>query len=44
MAFELGLVAAWERLHPKGEYVWFVFESKERRVLKSLSDLAGTDV
>ena len=44
MAFELGLVVAWERLHPEAEYFWFVFESKERRVLKSLSDLAGTDV
>jgi len=44
MSFELGLAVAWERLHPKGEHSWFVFESKERRVLKSLSDLAGTDV
>lgn len=44
MAFELGLVVAWERSHPNGEYHWFVFESKERRVLKSLSDLGGTDV
>jgi hypothetical protein len=44
MPFELGLVVAWERMRPKGEYHWFVFESKERRVLKSLSDLAGTDV
>jgi len=25
MAFELGLVVAWERLHPEGEYLWFVF-------------------
>jgi hypothetical protein len=44
MAFELGLVVAWERSHPEGHYLWFVFESKERSVLKSLSDLAGTDV
>lgn len=44
MPFELGLVVAWERLHPPGRYYWFVLESKERRVLKSLSDLAGTDV
>lgn len=37
MPFELGLVVAWEKLHP-GEHVWFVFESKKRRLLKSLSD------
>jgi hypothetical protein len=42
MPFELGLVVAWDKLHP-GEHVWFVFESKKRRLLKSLSDLAGTD-
>jgi hypothetical protein len=44
MPFELGLTVAWERTHPGDEYLWFVFESKERRILKSLSDLAGTDV
>lgn len=42
MPFELGLVVAWDKLHP-GEHTWFVFEAKERRLLKSLSDLAGTD-
>lgn len=42
MPFELGLVVAWDKLH-SGEHVWFVFEAKERRLLKSLSDLAGTD-
>jgi hypothetical protein len=42
MPFELGMVVAWDKLHP-GEHVWFVFEAKERRLLKSLSDLAGTD-
>lgn len=42
MPFELGLVVAWDKLHP-GEHVWFVLEAKARRLLKSLSDLAGTD-
>jgi hypothetical protein len=42
MPFELGMVVAWDKLNP-GEHVWFVFEAKERRLLKSLSDLAGTD-
>ena len=44
MPFELGLTVAWERMHPRDGYFWFVLEAKERRVLKSLSDLAGTDV
>ena len=43
MAFELGLAVAWDRLLPNRQ-VWFVFESMNRRALKSLSDLAGTDV
>jgi hypothetical protein len=43
MPFELGLTVAWEKIHP-GEHVWFVLESKNRRVVKSLSDLAGSDV
>jgi hypothetical protein len=43
MPFELGLTVAWEKLNP-GRHRWFVMESKNRRVLKSLSDLAGTDV
>ncbi len=43
MAFELGLTVAWDRLQPD-RHVWFVLESVNRRALKSLSDLAGTDV
>lgn len=42
MPFELGLVVAWEKLHPS-EHDWFVFETKNRRLQKSLSDLDGTD-
>lgn len=43
MSFELGLAVAWEKLHP-GEHDWFVLESRNRRLQKSLSDLGGTDV
>ena len=43
MSFELGLAVAWDRLLPNRQ-VWYVFESVNRRALKSLSDLAGTDV
>jgi hypothetical protein len=43
MAFELGLTVAWDRLQPD-RHVWFVLESVNRRALKSLSDLAGSDV
>ncbi len=43
MPFELGLAVAWAKLSP-GRHTWFVFESRPRRVEKSLSDLAGTDV
>ena len=42
MPFELGLTLTWARLNP-GQHSWFVFESRERRVQKSLSDLNGTD-
>ena len=42
MPFELGLTWAWERIGT-GEHVWFVFEAKNRRLAKSLSDLNGTD-
>jgi hypothetical protein len=44
MPFELGLTVAWERSHPEHGHLWFVFESQRNRVLRSLSDLAGTDV
>ena len=41
MPFELGLAVAWAHEHPKHQ--WFVFESRRRRLNKSLSDLDGTD-
>ena len=42
MPFELGLAVAWERGH-KAEHTWFVMESMNHRLAKSLSDLNGTD-
>ena len=42
MPFELGLTVALDKLHP-GAHTWFVFESRARRIHKSLSDL-GIDV
>jgi hypothetical protein len=42
MPFELGLAVAHQRIKKKHD--WFVFEEINRRVLKSLSDLNGTDV
>lgn len=42
MPFELGLAVAWEKFRQR-KHTWFVFESKTRRVAKSLSDLDGTD-
>jgi len=42
MPFELGLCVAWERIGKK-RHTWFVYERKERRLAKSLSDLNGTD-
>lgn len=43
MPFELGLAVSWAKLHPE-RHTWFVFESENRRALKSISDLNGTDV
>ena len=43
MPFELGLTVAWDLFQP-GRHTWFVLEAVNRRALKSLSDLAGTDV
>lgn len=43
MPFELGLSVAWEMISKKGKHVWFVCESQEFRLSKSLSDLNGTD-
>lgn len=42
MPFELGLAVAWERANPL-RHTWFVFEEKEYRIQKSLSDINGTD-
>jgi hypothetical protein len=42
MPFELGLAVTWSKLFPR-QHTWFVFESKTRRVQKSLSDLDGSD-
>jgi hypothetical protein len=42
MPFELGIVVGIHRGHDKG-HTWFVFESNERRLKKSLSDLAEAD-
>ena len=42
MPFELGLAVASAKLDST-PHDWFVFETVHRRVLKSLSDLSGTD-
>jgi hypothetical protein len=42
MPFELGLAVAASKLRT-GNRQWFVFETKLRRVQKSLSDMDGTD-
>ena len=43
MPFELGLTVMAAMEHP-ARHTWCVFESNQRRVQKSLSDLSGTDV
>jgi|SRR5712692_5255710 len=43
MPFELGLAVAWAE-HVNPDHRWYVFESKSFRVLKSLSDINGTEV
>ncbi len=43
MPFELGLAVSWSTIHP-GRHSWFVCDSQPHRVLRSTSDLAGTDV
>ena len=42
MPFELGMTITWHQLNP-ARHTWFVFESSNRRLQKSLSDLDGTD-
>src|SRR4029077_15208920 len=41
MPFALGLAVAWARTNR--HHRWLVFESVERRLAKSMSDLDGTD-
>jgi hypothetical protein len=43
MPFELGLAVAYHRNLRTKKHQWFVCESKQLRLLKSLSDLNGTD-
>jgi hypothetical protein len=43
MPFELGLAVAWQKLNSE-DHLWFVFEAKQRRIQKSMSDLDGSDV
>ena len=43
MPFELGLAVSWSNINP-GRHSWFVCDSERHRVLKSISDLAGTDI
>lgn len=43
MPFELGLTLGWQHT-ANPSHVWFVCESQNYRVFKSLSDLNGTDV
>jgi hypothetical protein len=42
MPFELGLAVA-QAIHVHKEHRWYVFEAKKFRVLKSLSDINGTE-
>ncbi len=42
MPLELGLTVTWEMLNPT-RHTWFVFETRHRRLQKSMSDLDGTD-
>ncbi len=44
MPFELGLAVGWSKMKGANSHVWFMFESVDRRIQKSLSDLNGTDV
>ena len=43
MPFELGLAVSWSTQHP-GQHFWFVCDSEPHRFLRSISDLAGTDI
>ncbi len=43
MPFELGLSVAWAQIG-SNRHAWFILESRDYRLAKSLSDLNGTDV
>jgi len=43
MPFELGLAVSWSSLN-RGHHSWFVCDSVPYRILKSMSDLGGTDI
>ncbi|HEY3939687.1 MAG TPA: hypothetical protein VGL97_19795 [Bryobacteraceae bacterium] len=43
MPFELGLAAAWTEVSKNQDHTWFVFEARNGRLAKSLSDLRGVD-
>jgi hypothetical protein len=42
MPLELGMTITWESLNPDS-HTWFVWESEPYRLLRSTSDLNGTD-
>jgi len=42
MPLELGLTITWAKLHPR-RHTWFLWESTQLRLQKSMSDLDGTD-
>jgi hypothetical protein len=43
MPFALGLAVSWASMNP-GRHSWLVCDSVPHRILKSISDLDGTDV
>jgi hypothetical protein len=43
MPFELGLAVATDKFRNKNDHQWFVCETRPFRLMKSLSDLNGTD-
>ena len=42
MPLELGITITWAKMYPK-RHTWFLWESINRRIQKSMSDLDGTD-
>lgn len=43
MPFELGPAVSWSTISPS-RHSWFVCDSERHRVLRSIRDLAGTDI